>query len=80
MIRRGREAGIGVHVVQIPLETVALESLLESLSRRQISQLQILCGGLESVQSGWSGCGTGNGEKLSNSQVSCLAQLCLAAA
>ena len=32
------------------------------------------------VQSGWSGCRTGNREKLSNSQVCCLAQLCLAAA
>ena len=32
------------------------------------------------LQSGWSGCRTGNGEKLSNSHVCCLAQLCLAAA
>ena len=33
------------------------------------------------VQGGWRGCpSTGNGEKLSNSQVCCLAQLCLAAA
>ena len=32
------------------------------------------------IQSGWSVCRTGNGEKLSNSQVCCLAQLCLAAA
>ena len=32
------------------------------------------------VQGGWSGCRTGNGEKLSNSQLCCLAQLCLAAA
>ena len=32
------------------------------------------------VQSGGSVCRTGNGEKLSNSQVCCLAQLCLAAA
>ena len=31
-------------------------------------------------QSGWSGCRTGNREKLSNSQVCCLAQLCLAVA
>ena len=30
--------------------------------------------------SGWSGCRTGNGEKLSNSQVCCLFQLCLDAA
>ena len=33
-----------------------------------------------SVQGGWSRCRKGNGEKLSNSQVCCLAQLCLAAA
>ena len=32
------------------------------------------------MKSGWSGCRTGNGEKLSNSEVYCLAQLCLAAA
>ena len=32
------------------------------------------------VQTGWSGCYTGNGEKLSNCQVCCLAQLSLAAA
>ena len=32
------------------------------------------------VQSGWSGCRTGSGEKLSNSQLSCLAQLCLVTA
>ena len=32
------------------------------------------------VQSGWSVCRTGNREKQSNSQVCCLAQLCLAAA
>ena len=31
------------------------------------------------LQGGWSGCRTGNGEKLSNSQVCCLAQRCLAA-
>ena len=34
----------------------------------------------EVVQSGRSGCRTGNEEKLSNSQICCLAQLCLAAA
>ena len=32
------------------------------------------------VQSDYIGCKTGNGEKLSNSQACCLAQLCLAAA
>ena len=35
---------------------------------------------LRGVQSGYIGCNTGNGEKLSNSQACCLAQLCLAAA
>ena len=32
------------------------------------------------VQGGWGGWPTGNGKKVSNSQVCCLAQLCLAAA
>ena len=32
------------------------------------------------LQSGWSGCRIGNGEKLSNSQVCCLAQMYPAAA
>ena len=32
------------------------------------------------VQGGWGGWPTGNGNKLSNSQACCLAQLCLAAA
>ena len=35
---------------------------------------------MKEVQGGWSGGRTGNWEKLSNSQVCCLAQLCLAAA
>ena len=32
------------------------------------------------LQIGWSGCRTGNGEELSNSQVCCLSQLCMATA
>ena len=38
------------------------------------------CPTLYAIQSGYIGCNTGNGEKLSNSQACCLAQLCLAAA
>ena len=42
--------------------------------------LGVFCDRGSWVQSGWGGCRTGNGEKLSNSQVCYLAQLCLAAA
>ena len=47
--------------------------------------IEMLCCKMEScnrktLQSGWSVCRTGNGEKLSNSQVRCLAQLYLATA
>ena len=45
------------------------------LWRRSFSFIIMWC-----VQSGWSVCRTGNGEKINNSQVCFLAQLCLAAA
>ena len=44
-------------------------------SHNLVSTFQLI-----TVQGGWSGCRTGNGEELSSSQACCLAQLCLSAA
>ena len=61
--------------------TLALEALLTKLGNRALEGLVTARKFVRQiVQSGWSGCHTGNIEKLSNSQVCCLAQLCLAAA
>ena len=50
VICRGREAGVGVDVVQVPLEAVALQSLPQPLSLRQISKVKTLGGGFQPVQ------------------------------
>ena len=50
VICRGREAGVGVDVVQVPLEAVTLQSLLQLLPLRQISKVKTLGGGFQPVR------------------------------
>ena len=45
----GREAGVGVDVVQVPLEAVTLQSLPQPLPLRQISKVKTLGGGFQPV-------------------------------
>ena len=49
MIFRSGESRVGVHVVQVPQEAVALESLLEPHSLCKITQVQILGSGPQLV-------------------------------
>ena len=61
-------------------EAIAAAAVISELSTTtSCSNDPSLCGCYMSLHGGWSGCRTGNREKLSNSQVCCLAQLCLAA-
>ena len=40
----GREAGVGVDVIQVPLEAVALQPLPQPLSLRQVPKIKTLGG------------------------------------
>ena len=46
----GREARVGVDVIQVPLEAVTLQSLPQPLSLRQISKVKTLGGGFQPVR------------------------------